>query len=157
MFGGKLALKSFLSPVFNSNAAESIHDAVINPNSELLLMSITVIGAIIFIYFAWFKFIKKHTIPNAENANRSFIPNLLFRKYYIDELYNMTIVKPVLFLSVFFHKLDVNIIDKFVDGFGSSTLWLGIKVRKLQTGTIGFYLVAMVLSIVAFIIFGLMI
>jgi NADH-quinone oxidoreductase subunit L len=157
IFGGEMSLHSFLSPIFNSSALGSVTNSAPAPYIELLLMTLTVVGALIFIYFAWLKFIKRNIIPIEDNAGRSLIPKMLYRKYYIDELYTTLIERPVLYLSVIFHKVDVNIIDKAVDSFGYSTIWLGIKVRKIQTGTIGFYLVAMVLSIVALLIFGLLI
>jgi NADH-quinone oxidoreductase subunit L len=63
----------------------------------------------------------------------------------------------MLWLSDMMHLFDVYVIDKLVNFLGNATVWLGAKSRVLQTGNIGFYLVAMVLSIVAFLVFGLMI
>jgi NADH-quinone oxidoreductase subunit L len=156
IFGGNAALQNFLSPVFTNNIKSDPHEILTHTN-EILLMVITVALNIIFIYFAWLKFIKYNTIPLDEVSHLNFITKLLRRKYYIDELYNIIIEKPILYFSTLFYKIDVYVIDGAVNSFGSSTLWLGIKIRKLQTGTIGFYLIAMVLSIVAFLIFGLMI
>ncbi len=156
IFKGNAALQNFLSPVFLTNLKIAPNE-ILSHTGEILLLLITTALGLIIIYFAWLKFIKNNAIPPDEDAHLNFIAKVLYRKYYIDELYTVVIEKPILYFSSLFYKIDVNIIDRFVNSLGSSTLWLGLKVRKLQTGTIGFYLIAMVLSIVALLIFGLMI
>ncbi len=156
IFGGNTALNNFLTPVFKTTGAGNVKE-ILSQTNEILLMLTTVSLALILLFFAWYKFVKKQVIPMDDNVKPSIINRLPTRKYYIDETYNLIIEKPVLFFSSIFYWIDVNIIDKIINGFGSVTLGIGFNVRKLQTGTIGFYLIVMVLGIVAFLFIGLMI
>ena len=154
VFGGSSSLNTFLSPIFGSGA-ESVGE--VSHGTEIILMSIAVIGSLAMIGFAWFRFVKTATIPVTDGIKRPALSNLLYHKYYIDEIYQFLIEKPVLWLSDIMHLFDVYVIDKTVNFVGNATVWLGKQSGFLQTGNIGFYLIAMVLSIVAFLVFGLMI
>jgi NADH-quinone oxidoreductase subunit L len=156
IFGGNLSLQQFLSPVFENSQPEAA-TAAISSSAELLLMCITVAGALIMITFAWYKFVKVQSIPAPDESHRNFLPNLLYRKYYLDELYQTIIVKPVGWLSIQFHRADRLVIDSLVNSAGNFTVWVGSKVRLLQTGSIGFYLFAMVLGIIVFIFYAFLI
>jgi NADH-quinone oxidoreductase subunit L len=155
IFGGNASLQEFLSPVFGTHAESTA--TVISPSSELLLMCITVVGALIMILFAWYRFVKTSAVSVPDDAHRNFIVRLLYKKYYLDELYNTIIVKPRGWLSVQFHNADRILIDGFVNSTGSFTLWIGSRIQLLQTGSIGFYLFAMVLGIIIFIFYAFLI
>jgi NADH-quinone oxidoreductase subunit L len=156
VFSGNSSLQEFLAPVFgNSNI--NTPAASVTSSTELMLMLFTVTGALLIILFAWYKFVKVPTIPATDEAHRNFLPNLLFRKYYIDELYQNIIVKPIGWLSIQFHKADRLVIDSIVNSAGNFAEWIGSKIRLMQTGSIGFYLFAMVLGIVAFIFYAFLI
>lgn len=109
------------------------------------------------IFFAWYKFVKGASIPLVDDARRNFLPNLLFRKYYLDEIYQTIIIKPIGWLSVQFHSADRLVIDTLVNSVGSLTIWFGLQIRKIQTGSTGFYLFAMVLGIIAFLFYAFLI
>jgi NADH-quinone oxidoreductase subunit L len=160
IFGGGSSLKVFLSPVLEIPSLPTLPKKEIiegvSHGTELALMALAVLGALAMILFAWFKFVKKAAVPAGDEEKRSFISNLLYHKYYIDELYHVIIEKPVLCLSSLFLKIDEYVIDGLVNKVGGLTLWVGGKARLIQTGAIGFYLAVMVLSIVAFLIIGLM-
>jgi len=147
-------LKSYLMPMFTG---KDVVTEGISHGTELILMVIAVLGAIAAIGFAWFKFVKTAAVPAEDGEERSVVSNVLYRKYYVDEIYHTIIEKPVLCLSSLLHKVDVYVIDRMVNSIGNVTVWIGGKTRTLQTGSLGFYLVAMVLSIIAFLVFGLMI
>jgi len=154
VFGGSSALNTFLVPVFKGGAESA---GEVSHGAELVLMAVAVLGALAMIAFAWFRFVKTATVPVTDETKRPVFSNLLYHKYYIDEIYAFLIERPMLWLSDMMHLFDVYVIDKLVNFLGNATVWLGAKSRLLQTGNIGFYLVAMVLSIVAFLVFGLMI
>jgi len=150
IMGGHHALQQFLNPVFNSTG-ETLE---LSHSTEWILIASTVAGAFIMIIFAWVRFYKKNIIPAPDTTPRSAIVQLFIKKWYVDEIYNVLITKPIYWLSGFFHKvLDVKIIDGMVNGFGNLAVWTGGKVRYMQTGNIGFYLSAMVLAVVAILMF----
>lgn len=149
VMGGTHALNQFLAPVFV--VGEKLH---ISHSVEWMLMAVTVIGALLMIAFAWMLFGKKNTVPAEDAAPRPALAKLFMNKWYFDEIYNALIVKPLFYLSGFFHRIiDVKIIDGIVNGFGSLAVWTGGRLRYIQTGNIGFYLTVMVMAIVAILMF----
>ena len=109
------------------------------------------------VFFAWYRFVKTSAIPAPDNVPQNFLVRLLTRKYFLDELYNLIIVNPLGWVSVLFYKADRLVIDGVVNSAGSLTVWIGSKIRLLQTGSIGFYLFAMVLGIIVFIFYAFLI
>ncbi|MBP6610518.1 MAG: hypothetical protein KA206_05450, partial [Paludibacter sp.] len=60
------------------------------------------------------------------------------------------------FLSVFFREtIDKTIIYNFINSIGSTTLFAGKKLQRLQSGNVGFYLFMMVFSIIAILFFNI--
>ena len=61
---------------------------------------------------------------------------VLYNKYYVDELYSYTIVKPTLWLAnkVVLAITDGKIIEGVVNGVPGSIGWFSEKLRKVQTG-----------------------
>ena len=88
--------------------------------------------------------------PVAEDeAQRSAPESLVYHKYYIDELYNALFVRPIMGLSRGLYRfVEQGIIDPIVNGLGRLTLGGGQLMRFVQTGTIGVYLILMVIGIV---------
>ncbi len=152
VMGGHHALNQFLGRVFTAPAEE----LGLSHSMEWILIAITVIGAVLMIVFAWLRFGKKNLVPAGDEAARPALAKLFMHKWYFDEIYNTIIVKPLFWLSEFFHKIfDVKIIDGIVNGFGSLAVWAGGRLRYIQTGNIGFYLTAMVLAVVVILFFML--
>ena len=61
---------------------------------------------------------------------------MLYHKYYIDELYNYTIVKPTLWIAdkVLVGITDAKIIEGLVNGVPGAIGKFSQKLRKVQTG-----------------------
>jgi NADH-quinone oxidoreductase subunit L len=156
VFGGHESLNTFLSLSVHSPYVKE-NEQLVTHSTEIILMVIAVLGAVAMILFAWTKFVKSAAVPVGDEESRPALANLLYKKYYIDEIYHTIFEKPVLFLSKVFHQIDIYLIDRGVNSFGGVALWVGGRVRLLQQGTIGFYLVFIVLSIAAFLVFTLMI
>ena len=83
---------------------------------------------------------------------------LIARKYYIDELYETIIEKPVLWMSDKFHGiLELRFIDRIVNGFGAGSESQPDLVRWIQTGNVGFYMFMMIIGMMLILIFNLLI
>lgn len=144
--GGHHALNKFLESVFPVYLRE-IH---MEHGLELSLMAVAVVGALLMIVWAWFKFGKRNVVPAADGVPQPLPAKVLAHKYYLDEIYETLFVKPLDWLSGVLHKIvDVKIIDGLVNGIGNLVVWSGGKLRFLQAGKIGFYLTVMVFAIVA--------
>jgi NADH-quinone oxidoreductase subunit L len=72
---------------------------------------------------------------------------LLWNKYWIDELYDALIIRPYVRLSDYFWKVvDTEVIDGAINGVGELVREVGGRVRRLQTGNVQSYALAMLLG-----------
>ena len=110
---------------------------------------------ILTIIVAYIVYVSKKTMPLPE-GKESGIQKLIYNKYYIDELYDSIIVKPLRLLSDFSGKiLDNTIVDGIVNGVGKS-VEVGSKVlRYSQSGSISNYLFIMVIGIIIMLVINL--
>ncbi len=148
--GGSHALNAFLAPVFEAGT-KIIHaeNHALSHSAEWALTGLTTLLVIVSITFAWFRFVRSHKVPASDSTKLNSLEKTLENKYFIDEIYDAIFVKPMMKLSRFFHEwFDIKIIDRFVDEIGKGVMLAGDKIRLLQTGTTGFYLIAMVFSII---------
>jgi NADH-quinone oxidoreductase subunit L len=80
---------------------------------------------------------------------------VLYQKYYVDELYRAVIVGPLLWISrnVLWKVVDVGMIDGTVNGVASGTTAVGDKVRHAQSGNTRSYAVWVLIG--AVLVFGI--
>ena len=88
-----------------------------------------------------------------ELLNASGFAGVLENKWYVDELYDAIISKPVRALGGFLgNVVDNKLIDGVVNGTGRLVQYGSRQLRWLQSGQVGSYLLIMVVSIVVFLI-----
>jgi NADH-quinone oxidoreductase subunit L len=122
-----------------------------------MLMAVSVLGVLISIFVAYNTYISKKVVPEAEEATLSPLHKLIYNKYYVDEIYDALIVKPLYALSTFGHRfIELGIIDNIVNAVGSITLLKGKMYAKIQTGHTTFYLFVMVLGIIGILAYSLL-
>jgi NADH-quinone oxidoreductase subunit L len=128
--------------------------SILHHDTEWILMGIAVASALAVIYFAYSLFIVNGVEPAESEEEMKPWEKLVYNKFYVDELYDAAIRKPLDFFSNIFYKVfDKEIIDGIVNGVGSAVTGLGGMVRMFQTGNIGFYIVSMVLGVVLILLF----
>jgi NADH-quinone oxidoreductase subunit L len=152
VFGVQHWLAAYLSPVFAPSApfAEAHH---LEHTTEWMLMGLSTVLVIIFILLARRRYVN-YTDSGRENTGFS---KVLENKWYVDELYDAVIVKPLGMLSRFFQDaLERNGIDKLVNGAGRAVQWSSQQARRLQNGQVGFYVFAMVIGIIVLFVIGLL-
>ncbi|MDB5262876.1 MAG: NADH:ubiquinone oxidoreductase subunit [Adhaeribacter sp.] len=151
VFSENHILSNFLSPIFGyaRQAVPSAFEAAhLDHGTEYMLMAISVAVAVVAIIIAYLTYVSKKAVPADENTALSPLHNLVYHKYYIDEIYDALFVRPVMWLSTGLHRfVEKGLVDPIVNGFGKGVILGGRNLRFLQTGAIGFYLFAMVLSI----------
>jgi NADH-quinone oxidoreductase subunit L len=154
MHGGH-RLEAFLEPVFaGSNEYVREHAAVkaLDHSTEYMLMGISVAGALAALSFAWNKFSKYQKTDEAETGFGKMLEN----KWYVDELYDSVIVKPIGSLANFFNNiLEKRGIDGFVNGVGKAVNYGSRQIRLLQSGQVGTYVLLMVVGILVLFIIQL--
>jgi len=117
-------------------------------NTEIILMVIASIAIFLTIYFAHLKYKIKKTVPEPDAQIVGF-GKVLNHKYYIDELYNTIVVKPLHTFGNFLYKIiDLQVIDGFVNGTARLTAYCSTQLKNLQTGAVSFYLFAMAIGMV---------
>lgn len=142
-------LSGFLAPVF-APSESLVHAAHLDHQTEYMLMGTVTVLTLVMIVIAYVQYVSKKQVPAAEGATLSPVHRLFYNKYYVDELYNAVIVKPLFWLSAKFDAVVERLgIDNLVNNFGNSVVWGSRIARRLQTGSIGFYIFAMVISIIA--------
>ena len=155
VFGGHHWLQQWLAPVFQLSAP-LLPKADAVASTEITLMILSVAGALIALIYAYLRYVKGGHVPASDEEERPGLVNLSYHKFYIDELYDFLIRKPLDALSVFFYKVvDLLAIDGIVNGFGKITLGASKRLRLLQTGNVGFYIFVMVLGIIAILVYNI--
>jgi NADH-quinone oxidoreductase subunit L len=145
VLGGHHALEHFLAPIFAaSEKLKATHQS--DPGTEWMLMGVSVALAVITVIIAWNKFSKKPDLEESKGLGK-----VLENKWYVDELYDTIIVKPLNWLGRFFNRIiERSVIDGFVNGIGRGIQYGSRQLRLLQSGQVGSYILLMVLSIVVF-------
>jgi NADH-quinone oxidoreductase subunit L len=151
---GHHELAAFLKPIFNGKVFGEAGE--LSGSTEITLMLISVGGALIALIYAYVKYIKNSHVPVRDGEERGLLATLSYHKFYLDELYDLIIRKPLDALSDFFYKVvDKMGIDGLVNGIGSTPVEASKGLRLLQTGNVGFYIFMMVVGIIAVLAYSL--
>lgn len=119
-------------------------------NTELMLMGATVVLILLVILLARTIFISKKSVPESDDAAMPLWKEVIYYKYYVDEIYEAIIVKPLNRISgLLYHYFERSGLDAVVNGIGASVVNWSQLLRLTQTGGLGFYVIAMVVSMIA--------
>jgi NADH-quinone oxidoreductase subunit L len=145
--GGGAWFEKFLEPVM----AHGGHDAAVNHNAALEygLMAITIVLVALSIYLAYYLYQKN--IAKAGSLKESFaaVHRAIYNKYWVDEFYGATIVRPVINGSIFLWKIiDVLVIDGIANGLAQLVGDMSQTFRRMQAGYLRGYLAAFLVGIV---------
>jgi NADH-quinone oxidoreductase subunit L len=149
LMNGGHRLGEFLNPIFaQSNKILASHE--IPHQTEWILTGVSTILILIVSIWTWKKFKNYQT----ETAEETGFSKVLQNKWYVDELYDAIIVRPLRSISVFFNNvIERSGIDALVNGVGRGINYGSRQVRLLQNGQVGAYILMMVVGmIVLFII-----
>ncbi|MFZ0886366.1 MAG: NADH-quinone oxidoreductase subunit L [Candidatus Acidiferrales bacterium] len=144
LVGGTDYFEKFLHPVFTAYApastvgAEATSEAA-ESGGIMLLHALTgwpVIIALLGLLIAWWFYIKSPDTPKKLAQSLRGPYTLILHKYYVDELYNAAIVRPLLWIStnVLWHVVDEGLIDGTVNGTARVARESGAQLREIQSG-----------------------
>jgi NADH-quinone oxidoreductase subunit L len=138
MSGGD-KIGGFLAPVIAAHG-----DHAVSPSTEYMLMGLSTVLVLIMIVFAWFRF-RNYQQTGEERG----LARVLQNKWYVDELYEAIIVKPLKSFGSFLKNvMEKSVIDGVVNGIGKVVNYGSRQLRLLQSGQVGSYVLLMVLSMV---------
>ncbi len=143
---------AFLQPII---VFASEHHA--SASFEWTMIVVSIILLVLIIGGTYNYYVSKNTIPEPEEQKLSPVTNLVYHKYYVDEVYSAVITKPLDWISNKAYRwIEINIIDGLVNGVGTSLNLISSNLKNLQTGNIGFYIFSMVVGIILMFIFKFM-
>lgn len=156
--GGVHILEDYFKPIFSQGVkigeawgiVKAPHE--ISSSTEWTLLFISVGVALLGIFFSYLIYYKKETVPPRDEEFQGFA-KVLYNKYYVDEIYDASIIQPIMQMSdSLAHDVDKKIIDGTVEGTGKLFLNLSEGIRKIQTGIVGDYALYIVLGAI-FVVF----
>jgi NADH-quinone oxidoreductase subunit L len=169
--GGFMGVPALLSEVFGAHDANWLghwlnpvvpHHVELQPTvthgMEWALMGLSVLGGLVGIFLAKGLY---RDLAKAEALKQKFsgIHKILTDKWYVDELYNAAIIRPLVSFSKFLWRgFDVLVIDGFVNGLGRLSAWTGSAARVMQTGSVQTYAIMALLGLlitVGYLVYGL--
>jgi NADH-quinone oxidoreductase subunit L len=138
-------LEGWLEPVIPAHVASGN----VSPTMEWVLMAASVLGALFGIGSAM-KIYGNLEGVKLLSQRYSQLHRWTENKWYIDEIYEATMVRPIQGLSqMLWKKFDIAVIDRIVLSFGRVSQWTGQTVRVIQTGSIQVYALMLLLGLVA--------
>jgi NADH-quinone oxidoreductase subunit L len=130
-------IETFLTPESQETQSES----AVTSNIELMLMAVSTGAALSGAFVAYLFYYANPKLPErlAEKAHAMY--SIMLNKYYVDEIYDATIIRPVVETSrEFLWKfVDVLMIDGAVNGVGNLVRGSGGSLRHMQTGYVRTY------------------
>jgi NADH-quinone oxidoreductase subunit L len=148
-------LHDFLHPTFagaeavlHAHAGEPAHAAPVGGGEGTwALISVGLAAALILVTLRALG--RKRYAPAAEAAEPTGVAGVLYRKWYVDELVDLVVVRPLHAISrLSWRVIDQGIIDGLlVNGAGYVTRFAGWVISRFQTGYVGTYVVAIVLGV----------
>lgn len=152
--GGHNALHAWLEPAFAvpgegvaeaaggglqaAGEGEEAHDEIV---LERTLMAVSSGIALLGIGIATFIWLRRREIADAMAARFAPIYRLLLNKYYVDEVYDATVVQPIRVVSQegLWRGFDVRVVDGAVNGAGAIVSASAAVLRRLQSGSVRAY------------------
>lgn len=146
-------LQAFLAPVLEGIGGPADGGHHLSHSTELMLMGGVLVLIIGVITFAWKKYSKYERNEEVESTG---VARFLENKWYVDELYEAVISKPLKSLSAFMNlRVERQVIDGVVNGVGKAVQYGSRQLRLIQSGQVGSYILIMVIFLILFFVLQL--
>ena len=149
-------LDHWLEPVVGESTTRVIAGAAeTSPGLEYSLVGLAVLIAVGGIALAFARLKPERLVPKREAPPEEGIEKVLVNKYYVDEIYDAALVRPVVGTSrgLLWRGIDVGLIDGLgVNGTGYLARFVGWVGSQLQSGQLGTY--AWVLALGVLVVLG---
>jgi NADH-quinone oxidoreductase subunit L len=140
------------------HAAQIVHETGHAVGLELLLMAVSVAIAVAGIVAAWRVYAADPRRAEALGARFRGMYRILWNKYYVDEIYEASVARPVVeFSRGLWRVFDDQVIDGMVNGAGRTMRGIGSLLRPIQNGITGNYAAAIMVGaivIVGYVLLG---
>lgn len=138
-------LEHFLAPVLQTVGVSETSQGHLSHSFELMLMGGTVLLILGVIFYA----LKSFSSYERKGESAGGLGRLFENKWYVDELYDAIVNKPLKSLGGFLNSVVEKLgIDGIVNGMGRGVQYAGRQFRLLQSGQVGSYILIMVVATV---------
>jgi len=142
---GANKFKEFLAP----SITPMVHEVHASAAFEITMMIFSMAVAAVGIFTAYKFYIKRPELPGVVTEKIPVVYDLVYHKYYVDEIYDATVVEPIKQGSDFlWHGVDEKVVDGAANGSAGTIAWLSGHIRKLETGFVQNYALAILLGVV---------
>jgi NADH-quinone oxidoreductase subunit L len=131
LVGGYLSVPTWLGKFFPTLEAPE----------DFSLVAISVIAGLLGIGLAYLMYVRNPGLADSLARNLGVVYRTVSNKYYVDEIYDALIVKPMVKGSrlVLWRGVDAGLIDGAVNGVGSQAQGFGGWLKLFQSGNIRSY------------------
>ncbi len=143
---GYLGIPEFLGPMFETEAGRVAHEG----GAAIGIMAAATCMGLLGIAAAYYVYVLNPTLPDRFAQQWQSLYRASLNKWYVDEAYDRTIVRPTFFAATeLWKRVDVNVVDGAVNGVARAIAWVGWMLRLLQSGQAQHYALGMALGAVA--------
>ena len=145
------AIDEFLHPVFAASThAPHAGDVTV----DIVLLAVSVLAVAAGFVAAYWIYIRNWGLGARLTKSAQWLYDIVYNKYYVDEAYTEVIVKPLRMLAdTLTTTVEEQIIDGAVNGLARLTSLAGEGLRRVQTGHVRNYALAMFIGIVAVMVY----
>jgi NADH-quinone oxidoreductase subunit L len=138
--GGMQRFDQFLAPVFGTHAEEAAVAAA-EHGKELLLAGVSVLAALLGLFFAWLLYQRRRDLPDKIAAALGGLYTTVRDKYYVDEGYAAAIVQPLIKGSTYilWRGIDAGAIDATANESAETAQHVSDALRHMQSGNVRSY------------------
>jgi NADH-quinone oxidoreductase subunit L len=134
--------------------APAIGEHVVGLTIELIAITLSVIISIFGVLLAYGRYLAGERWATSLTAPFQVFASGAEHKWYVDEFYMATVVRPLRALSGWFASVVDRLgIDGLVNGVGRVSLSLGEQARQLQTGAVPTYALSILIGVVAVVVY----
>jgi NADH-quinone oxidoreductase subunit L len=149
--GGTHRFEKFLAPVFHADSTSPGAEGVgleatqlthgSSRDQERVLTTISVVAASMGFFLAWLLYYQRRDLPGKITQQLGGFYQAVANKYWVDELYGVLFVKPLLEGSSrwLWRGMDQGMIDTAIDDAADSTRDVSDAVRHMQSGNLRSY------------------
>jgi NADH-quinone oxidoreductase subunit L len=142
---GANKFKEFLAP----SITPLVHEIHAPAWFEITMMIFSMAVAASGIFMAYKMYMKQPELPEKVVEKIPLVYDLVYHKYYVDEIYDAAVVEPIKNGSDFlWHGVDEKVVDGAVNGSATTVGWLSSHLRKLETGFVQNYALAILIGVV---------
>ncbi len=120
-------IEGFMGPMIlgaSGHGAEHAGSHAVSLQLEWVLvgLSVAIAASGIYLAYRWYKKDPSFSVPNALAQRFPFAYKLLLNKYWVDELYDLTIIQGTIGLAKFLWEFDARVVDGAVNGTRHATV-----------------------------------